>query len=320
MNNILILSAGRRVELVEAFKAQAQKQLKGSLVITTDMRPELSAACRVADCSIAAPRATDEAYVDFLLDLCRDHEVGLVIPTIDTELLPLARRKADFARESINLIISSEDLVQRSRDKRRTAILFGEIGLPTPQIYARDQIRFPCFAKPYDGSCSIGARIVQSPGDVSPAMLVDEKLMFMELVPSTYKEFTVDAYFDRTGALLSLVPRQRLEVRGGEVSKGVTRKGYVYDFLLERLGRLRGALGCITLQVFGDETSGGIFAIEINPRFGGGYPLSYGAGANYPKWLIDEYLLGGKLSFYDAWKPNLLMLRYDAKVLLDEFD
>ncbi len=149
-------------------------------------------------------------------------------------------------------------------------------------------------------------------------MFDDEKMMFMEYIDPTHIEFTVDVYYDRMGQLKCAVPRQRIEVRGGEVSKGATRRHFVYEYLLPRLAKLRGARGCITVQVFANETIGRFAALEINPRFGGGYPLSYSAGANYPGWLIDEYLLGREIKFFDKWENNLLMLRYDAKVLVRE--
>lgn len=143
-------------------------------------------------------------------------------------------------------------------------------------------------------------------------------MMFMEFVDSSHTEFTVDAYYDRHGELKCLVPRERIEVRCGEVSKGITRRHYVYEYLLPRLKGLKGARGCITLQLFANEKTQSFFAIEINPRFGGGYPLAYSAGANYPKWLIGEYLRDEALSFYDKWEGNLMMLRYDAKVLVHD--
>ena len=56
--------------------------------------------------------------------------------------------------------------------------------------------------------------------------------------------------------------------------------------------------------------------IEINPRFGGGYPLTYFSGANFAKYLIKDYL-DEKLSYFEDWKENLVMLRFDAEVLVD---
>lgn len=314
--NVLLLSAGRRVELAQAFKAELSVRNLSSLLLATDLKPHLSAACQIVDVPIEAPRVTDPGYIGFLLDTCKIHNVGLVVPTIDTELLLLAQHREAFVAHGTHLIISETPLVRVCRDKRLTAGLFKDLGINTPEIYDRRAIQFPCFAKPYDGSCSIGVAVVQEPAMLSEAMLADEKMIFMELVDKSYTEFTVDAYYDRHGRLISLVPRERIEVRGGEVSKGVTRRHYVYEYLLPAMRELKGARGCITLQIFANQKTGRFAALEINPRFGGGYPLSYSAGANYPGWLIDEYLLGKELAFFDSWEADLMMLRYDAKVLV----
>lgn len=316
MDNVLLLSAGRRVDLAEAFLSEIRLRDPDAELLAIDANPDFSAACHVADRSFRSPRATDPGYIEFLMDLCRDHGIGLVVPTIDTELLVLARNRDAFASKGIHLIISDESLVRACRDKRETARLFSELRIDTPEIYARHAIRYPCFAKPYDGSSSIGAMKIQSEEDLSSSLLADEKMMFMEFIGSEYSEYTVDAYFDRHGNLRCLVPRQRIEVRAGEVAKGVTRRNFVYDFLLRRIEHLKGARGCVTLQLFAKQYPDTYAALEINPRFGGGFPLSYSAGANYPGWLLDEYLLDRGVTFFDGWESDLLMLRYDAKVLV----
>jgi len=143
----------------------------------------------------------------------------------------------------------------------------------------------------------------------------------MEYVdPSDYSEYTVDAYFDKYSKLKCLVPRKRLQVRAGEVSKALTQRNQVYNQLVEKFDFLMGALGCLTIQVFYSESKNILLGIEINARFGGGYPLSYLAGANYPKYILQEYLLEQPIPFKDNWDDNLLMLRYDAEVLVNDYN
>lgn len=315
--NILVTSAGRRVELLRAFSREAKSRGLDSNVFATDLRPETSAACHAADRSFAMPRVSAPSYCDELMKLCEAQNIGLVIPTIDTELLVLSASRAQFAAAGVHIVISDLELVRACRDKRLTDLLFGSIGIDRPKLLDRNRLSFPCFVKPYDGSRGVGAFKLNGPSDLTVAMLNDEKLMFLEYIDSSFAEYTVDAYFDRNGALKCLVPRHRLEVRDGEVSKGVTRKADLYHYLLERIPRISGARGCLTVQLFACPKGRRYAAIEINPRFGGGFPLSYSAGANYPGWLIDEYLFGLELHFFDAWKTDLLMLRYDAQVLVD---
>lgn len=314
--NVLILSCGRRVELVRAFKTELEARLPGARVLATDLKPETSAACHAADRAFIAPRVTDPGYHDFLMDLCMREGVGLVVPTIDTELLGLALNRERFAARGVELIISNEALVSACRDKRRTSALFKDVGIEVPRILERDALQFPCFVKPYDGSRSVGAKLLSDTESVTSAILNDAKMMFMEFIDSTHQEYTVDAYYDRHGTLKCLVPRERLEVRDGEVNKGVTRKNYVYHYLAEKLSKVQGARGCLTIQLFAKAESPRYAALEINPRFGGGFPLTYAAGGNYPGWLIDEYLLGKETQAFDEWEADLLMLRYDAKILV----
>jgi len=315
-SNILLLSAGRRVELAQAFKAEIKNRSLTSKLYATDLKPEFSAACHVVDDAFTAPRVTEAGYFEFLLDLCRRQNVGLVIPTIDTELLGLAQYREKFGAFGIELVISDESLVDLCRNKSSTTKLFGEIGIDTPIIYDKNALEFPCFAKPYDGSRSIGAFHIPSSKSVTQEILADPKLIFMEYIDGSYQEYTVDAYYDRRGVLKCLVPRLRMEVRDGEISKGVTRKDYVYHYLKDRLSHIRGARGCLTMQLFTKNDGSRYAALEINARFGGGFPLSYAAGANYPGWLIDEYLLGKSVDAFEGWESDLLMLRYDAKVLV----
>jgi len=316
MKNILITSAGRRVELVQAFKAQAAALVPGCHVIATDYLPAFSAACHVADFSERTPLVTDKDYPSFLLELCLQKKIGLVVPTIDTELLVLAACCNLFQKHGIHIVVSSSELIAQCRDKRETGTLFNVQNIRYPKIYQRDALQFPCFTKPYNGSCSIGARVISNIDSLPAELLQDPLMMFMELIDKSYSEYTVDAYYNRNGHLRCLVPRKRLEVRAGEVSKGVTRRNGVYEFLLEHLKCLSGAVGCLTVQIFANESTNDYVGLEINPRFGGGFPLSYAAGAIFPGWLIKEYLLGEEIAFFDGWESNLMMLRYDAKVLV----
>ncbi|WP_315817011.1 hypothetical protein [Paraflavitalea speifideaquila] len=79
---------------------------------------------------------------------------------------------------------------------------------------------------------------------------------------------------------------------------------------------IEGAAGCLTAQFFLHKTTGQVTAIEINARFGGGFPLSYHAGANYPRWLIEEYFMQQEIPYTENWEDQLLMLRYDDEVLV----
>lgn len=317
MNNILLTSAGQRVSLVRSFQKELAKTVLPGAVYTADMSPEYSAACNVSDGYFKVLRVSDEGYIDGLINLCLKHHIRMVVPTIDTELQVLADHKHLFEKEHINVIVSSSDFIRTCRDKRITNTFFLANGIDIPKAIDKNNPTFPLFIKPYDGSLSSNIFILRDVNELTDYHLNNEKFLFMELIDKgRYDEYTVDMYYGLDHRVKCIVPRKRLAIRAGEILKGITSKNGIVGFLKERLDTIDGAVGCITLQVFHAEATNHIIGIEINPRFGGGYPLSYAAGANYPGWLIKEYIQNEPVTYIDSWEDQLLMLRYDDEILL----
>lgn len=315
--NILITSAGQRVSLVKAFKKELSKRYPGYKVLATDMCPGLSAACHVADAYFRVPKVTDPGYIEILLQLCLEQGVRMIVPTIDTELIVLAQHKEMFREKGIHVIISDLSFIEQCRDKRKINLFFQQRGIAVPAPIDKHKPSFPLFIKPYNGSLSADTYVIHSETDLLEHHLNNDRLLFMEyLGKQDHDEYTVDMYFSRSGDVKCMVPRKRILVRAGEINKGITSKNGLLTYLREKLAHIEGAVGCLTAQFFLHKTTGKITAIEINARFGGGYPLSYHAGANYPGWLIDEYFNEQQISYTEDWEDQLLMLRYDDEVLV----
>lgn len=321
MNNILVTSAGQRVSLVKAFQKEIKKLDENNKVYTVDLNPMLAPACHISDGYRTVKRVTEKDYISDLLQICKDLEIKIIIPTIDTELLILAENKQLFLESGIIPIVSGLDFVKACRDKRIINQFFIENSIDIPQDLDKNNLRFPLFIKPYDGSLSKDTFLIQNESDLTDYHFENPKLMFMEYIDhAKHDEYTVDTYYDITGALKCVVPRKRIFVRAGEVNKGVTHKNEIVEYVKERLSFIENAVGCLTMQFFFNQETKRIIGIEINPRFGGGYPLSYLAGANYPKYIIDEYILGKEVDYFNDWENNLLMLRYDDEVLVHNYE
>ncbi|MEL0456408.1 ATP-grasp domain-containing protein [Flavobacteriaceae bacterium SZ-1-7] len=319
--NVLITSAGRRVSLVMAFKEELAKVFSGAKVFTVDFEPKLSAACYASDQSFDVPKVNDSNYISSLLNICLENNVKIVIPTIDTELMTLSKNKYKFLEKGINVIVSSISFVKKCRDKYSIHDFFIKNNIQVAKEYSRDNYKLPLFLKPYDGSRSIDTFIIKSEEDINSRHLENKKLMFLEYLDhQLYDEYTCDMYYDKNNDLKCVVPRKRIETRDGEVSKGITEKNDIIEFFKQRLPHIDGAIGCLTVQVFKNKVNNSIIGIEINPRFGGGFPLTYLSGANYVKWILDEYLFDKKIeNGFDCWQNNLLMLRFDKEILINDF-
>ena len=313
--NILITSAGQRVALVRGFQETLKRFFPEAKVFTTDMNPRLAPAAYVSDGCFEVLRVTDPNYIPQLLQLCKDNQIGMIIPTIDTELLVLAENKNIFERNDIFVSVSSHDFIRVCRDKRNTGEAFEKHGIRVPKPIDKRHPIFPMFAKPYDGSLSTNLHYIKSAEELTSAILEDPKLLFMEYIDKeVYKEYTVDMYYGKDNRVKCIVPRERIKIRAGEINKGLTEKEPLTQYLYERLETIEGCVGCICIQVFLNPKTCDVVGIEINPRFGGGYPQTYAAGGNFAENLIREYFLEEELRYKDDWKDHLLMLRYDDAV------
>jgi carbamoyl-phosphate synthase large subunit len=183
-------------------------------------------------------------------------------------------------------------------------------------------------AKPRFGSASEGVALLRNAAELELLVARDEAGlpltdgrpgdMVVQSVASG-REHTIDVFVDRAGQCHCAIPRRRLEVRGGEVSKAVTvRSEELIDLAFAMVNALPGAYGVLNFQVFADEKAGTLAVIEINPRFGGGFPLSHRAGADFARWLLEDVRGLPSTATGDGWRDGLVMLRYDAAVFVDE--
>ncbi|HRP90586.1 MAG TPA: ATP-grasp domain-containing protein [Edaphocola sp.] len=317
MNNILICSAGQRVSLVRAFQKELKLIFPDAKVFTVDNNPSLAPACHVSDGYQKVKRVNEAGYIDELINICIEKGIKLIVPTIDTELKILSEHRQQFLERGIIPIVSDNDFVEKCRDKRLINIFFQENDIEIPRPIDKNALEFPLFLKPYDGSLSKDIFLIHNKEELTDYHLNHPKLMFMEYIPpQLYSEFTVDAYYNQEGVFKCAVPRKRIFVRAGEINKGVTSKNRLLEIIKEKLSIIKGARACLTMQFFMHNENKRIVAIEINPRFGGGYPLSYLAGANFPKWIIEEYIQGKEICPFEGWEDQLLMLRYDDEILV----
>lgn len=321
MNNILITSAGQRVSLVRAFQKELKKYNPNAKVYTVDLNPILAPACHISDGFEKVSKVTTQTYISDLFQICQKWDIKMIIPTIDTELIILSKNRQFFLEKGIQVIISELEFIKTCRDKRICNNFFQKRGIEIPSKISKTNPIFPLFIKPYDGSLSKDIFLIEHQEELTDYHLENEKLIFMEYMsPEEYDEYTVDTYYDKKGTLKCVVPRKRIYVRAGEVNKGLAEKNEIIPFIKDKLKNIEGARGCLTMQFFLGKINRRIIGIEINPRFGGGFPLSFLAGANFPKWLIQEYFENKHIPYFDDWQNKLLMLRYDDEILVHNYE
>jgi len=317
---LLISCAGRRVELVQAFRAAARRLNVRLRLVGTDCSPTAPALACV-DEPVLVPRVDSPDYVATMLDVVRRCQVRAVVPTTDPDLPVLSRHREQFEPLGCTVLVAEPEVIDICRDKIRTSEHLRAAGIDTPATFTPEQIRssgspaFPCFIKPRFGSASLGARKIEDQQDLDYYLARVPDPIVQEFVEGV--EHTLDVYVGLSGQPRCVVPRRRWAVRGGEVAKGVVVKDRAIMQAGRRVAESLGdsARGLLTLQCI-VTSQGRISFIEINPRFGGGAPLGIAAGADYPGWLIRELLGETPQVAFDGFRHGLCMLRYDWSVFV----
>jgi carbamoyl-phosphate synthase large subunit len=275
---VLFTCAGQRVDIVRAFREA------GATTISADAN-RLAPALYHADRFEIVPRVADPGYVAALRELVDRHGVKLVVPLTDLDHLTLAR-----ARDQLGalVLLPSEEVVERLGDKYLAHQLLEERGLPSPATWLPTEIpadlRFPVLVKARHG---FGSRHIYRAENAT------ELEFFLHYTPVDSivqafclgEEFSIDVFCDWDGCCLNAIPRTMIESKGGESIKGMTIRDWSLIEFGRRVSETLGVVGPANIQCF-READGTHYVTDINPRFGGGFPLPTAAGSRYPELAL----------------------------------
>ena len=320
--NILFTCAGRRTYLLKYFKENLSE---GDKIVATDM--QLSApALQVADVKIQVPAVYDPEYVNITLRICEEQKIDALFSLNDLELPILAENKARFEAIGVKVVVSDPKVIDIAFDKYKTAQWVESLGLTAPKTYVRledckkalaaGEIDFPLFMKPRWGSGSIGLESIADMEELdiyygllmkkikktilATASVGDEYIMIQEKL--TGSEFGLDIMNGLDGKNIGVSVKQKLAMRAGETDKAVTADLPEVREMGRKIGEALGHIGNLDVDIM-QRVDGAYCVLELNPRFGGGFPFSYEAGVNFPKALIQ--MIKG-----ESFDPQMLAPEY----------
>lgn len=316
---LLFTSVGRRVELIRAFRQAFTTTGIAGRIIGTDIDP-LAPALQLVDRPYLVPRFTSPEYVPALAEICRREGVTLIFPLIDPDIPILAQHAATLAASGARVAAVGLEAARITADKWQTVEFFRGLGLATARSWLPgdldpERAAYPLFIKPRAGSAAQHTFKVRNQAELAFFAEYVPDAIIQEYLPGP--EITSDVICDPDGAVLGVVSRRRIEVRWGEVAKGVT----VYDPALAeacaRIARALPAVGPITVQCMLKD--GVPHFTEINARFGGGAPLGFAAGFDAPAWLL-RWAAGQPVTppVPGSYQLGLAITRFDDAFFLTE--
>jgi carbamoyl-phosphate synthase large subunit len=283
-----------------------------------DMDPCAAGLYLVAeDRRLLVPRGDAPELVPALLAACRARKIDLLLPTVDTEFVPLALARADFEALGVALPISSLDCLRVCRDKHALlARVKGIVPVPeyeplTPDAAAR-VTSFPRFVKPRLGAGSRGAEKITRREDLD-ALPQDGSILVQEYLPG--EEYSVDVYVRGDGRVIAAVPRERMKTDSGIA---VTARTVDVPEVIESARRVAQEIGVrYVANVQFKRAADGIFKLlEVNPRFPGTLPLTTAAGVDMPKLLVDD-VAGRRLPDGPLPFKEIMVVRYWTEHYVD---
>ena len=270
--NILFTSVGRRVELMRAFRrAYSTLGIEGRIV-ATDIDP-LAPALQEVDCPYIVPRLDTTEYIPTLLEICQQEKVDLLFPLIDPDIPVLAANRPLFSKIGVQMAVVSPNAARLTADKWLTAQFFESLQLPSPRSWLPGQsipesLDYPIFIKPRHGSAAKFTFRVEGPDELRFFLRYVPDPIIQEFLPGP--EITNDVICDLKGEVLGVISRRRIEVRWGEVAKGITLYDPDVTSKCIKIAQALPAVGPITVQCMMKD--GVPHFTEINARLGGGVP------------------------------------------------
>lgn len=299
----MFLGGGRRVSLAQLFKKSGENLGFNVSIFSYDLTKEVPIALEGE--VIKGLPWTDPSVVGDICRVAEEKNIDIILPILNgsIEVASMCRVRLD----SVFVPVTDFSVAKPLFDKKDAAKLFKELSFPIPKTYSVLSAKIPAIAKPRRGGKSRGIQIFKDMEDLMHLQNLTDYLIqeFFEHC----KEYTVDAYIDMDGNVLTTVPRERLEIMGGESTKTITcRNELLENFTKEVIDKLS-LRGPVNVQFLHDLDSDRYLLMEVNPRLGSGVICSVLAGAPITDYIIQESK-GLPLKLCNDWKDHTLMARY----------
>lgn len=319
--NILLTSAGRRTYMVKWFK----EALSGKGLVFASNSTE-SPALYAADGYVLTPLIYDGAYIPFLLDFCREKHIDLIVPLFDIDLPILAEHREEFSREGVFVLVSDMEVLLNCNDKYNMYMKLWKEGIRCPHTelslggaklaVKTMMMNFPLIVKPRFGMGSIGVekaydkeelkafyssckrRVEQSYLKYESKAFKEECVVIQDLREGN--EYGLDVVNDLKGEYVASAIKRKLSMRAGETDEAIVlgpsdREFAVLSELSVKISKAFRHIGNMDVDVIMDPENLCPYVIDMNARFGGGYPFSHLAGFDLPGAVV-EWLSSGHAS------------------------
>lgn len=306
-----MLGGARRVSMAELFKRSGERIGREVSIISYELMEQVPIALEGK--VVVGLRWSDPNVVADIVRVAKEYEIDIILPFVDGAIEIASKVKPHLPE--VFIPVGDFEVNRTMFDKVSAAKAFEAAGIPIPKTYTALSAKMPAIAKPRKGSASRGIKIFHTLDELMQLENFNDYLVQEYL--ENKEEYTVDCYVSQKGEILTVVPRCRLEIMGGEVTRTITCRNAKLDELSRKVINTFNLRGPVTLQFLHDLDKDRYLLMEVNPRLGGGVVCSIYAGAPIADYIIDESR-GITLNPCDDWAYNTLMARYLKEAIFYE--
>lgn len=318
MENIMFCSVGRRAELMKIFRSE----FEGIGTTIAADNSNTAPALYIADKQYIVPRINDKNYISTILEICRKENIKAITTLIDPEISILAKNRDHFTENGVMVLGSSYEVSEICFDKYKTYQFLKENGFKCAKTYNSiekfklaynlGEIEFPVFAKPNNGSGSVGIKKIYTFNELNNVAEDSVDYIIQEFMDGI--EYDADVYVDMlSGELVSAFTKKKMSSRIGGADKTISYKDDNLFKLINRFVNTLGLTGPINIDFF--QRDGEYYISEINPRFGGGYIHAHACGVNFPKLILNNIKGISNEKQIGNFEEDVVMMMYDSLVI-----
>lgn len=310
---ILLLGGARRVSLAEQLKRSGERIGCTVKIVSYELTEDVPIA--IEGKVVKGLKWSDPGVVDDIISVVKEYDVKVILPFVNgaIEIASICRERLP----EVFVPVTDFEIASVLFDKVEAAKAFKEAGFPIPMTYSILSAELPAIVKPRKGGSSRGIHIFRNMEDLMH--LEDLQNHILQEYIEHSREYTVDSYIDRKGRILVTVPRERLEVMGGESTRTRTCRNGILESLSREVIEKFKLRGPVNLQFLHDLDSDRYLLMEANPRLGGGVLCSIFAGAPITDYIIQE-ALGVEPQPNDSWNAGTLVARYFKEAVFYDND
>ena len=305
---VLMLGGARRVSMAELLQRSGERLGFDVRIVSYELDDQVPIA--TVGKVVTGLRWNDPDVVEDILRVVTEHEAKIILPFVDGSISIAAKCKERMP--TLFVPVSDPETSMLMFDKKLAAQAFVDAGIPVPTTYKIINAEMPVIAKPRFGSASRGIHIFDDIEDLMHLKDISEYLL-QEYIANK-REYTVDCYVSKEGEILVTVPRERLEIMGGEVTRTITKRLPILEEMSREIIEKFELRGPVTLQFLYDMDRDRYLLMEVNPRLGGGVICSIYAGAPIADYILSE-AFDIPVRACDDWIDNTLMARYQKETI-----